>query len=173
MWGVRWCPTITITTTYLFVLTDGKEFAHGTLSRRISIIFERAGIALMEGLLPSNGTRKAFATMAFGLARTKKRVVNRHMSHHENTADSNYVAAYSADRASQAHSLISDIVNNPHSAASTSTLTSNDPESEEVETEEEVPRSLPQRGLSEDSEIMIRTTWSLVGGKSADQCQHG
>ena len=132
---------------HLFVLHNGKEFPHGTLGRRISIIFGRAGITLKDGRITSTGIRKAFATMAFGLQKTKKRVVNRHMSHHENTAEANYVAAYSAARASQAHTIISGIINNPYAVPETSTVPS---DTETEEDQEEVPRFQPKRGVSDE-----------------------
>ena len=102
--------------------------------------------------------------MAFGLQKTKKRVVNRHISHHENTADANYVAAYSAARASQAHTIISGIVNNPYAVAETSTVPS---DRETEEDQEEVPRFQPQRGLSDEVKVMIRRRCQgLLEGKA-------
>ena len=65
--------------------------------------------------------RKRITDKAYELSPTKKRLIHGHMKHTERTADSNYVIRLNAERASQAHVLVQNIIKEtpPTAAAKT------------------------------------------------------
>ena len=94
----------------LFVKDDGYQFSPGTIGRRVTDFFSQLGIRTDIRVTATN-IRKLFSDKAFELSPSKKRLLNSHMKHRERTADSNYVLVLNAKRASTAHQIMRDIIN--------------------------------------------------------------
>ena len=93
----------------VFVQQDGKQFVKGTIGKRITEFYKKAGVR-SDIRVSSTKVRKLFSGEAFNLPAEKKRLVNRHMKHKETTADSNYVLKINAKRSAKAHSIMHEIV---------------------------------------------------------------
>jgi len=101
----------------LFVKDDGHAFNPGTIGKRVTQFFHQAGIRTDVRVTATN-IRKMITDKAYELSPTKKRLIHGHMKHSERTADSNYVIRLNAERASQAHQLVQNIIReNPPSTA--------------------------------------------------------
>ena len=88
----------------------GYQFSPGTIGRRVTDFFSQLGIRTDIRVTATNN-RKLFSDKAFELSLSKKRLINSHMKHRERTADSNYVLVLNAKRASTAHQIMRDIIN--------------------------------------------------------------
>ncbi|KAJ7386028.1 hypothetical protein OS493_012361 [Desmophyllum pertusum] len=93
----------------LFIKDDGQPFNKGTIGRRVSEFFKRAGVR-DDIRVSSTKVRKLFSGEAFNLTPTKKRMVNSHMKHRETTADKNYVLKVNAKRSATAHEIMRDLI---------------------------------------------------------------
>ena len=101
----------------LFVKDDGHAFRPGTIGKRVGRFFELAGIR-RDVRVTATSIRKMISDKAYEMSPTKKRLIHGHMKHNERTADSNYVIRLNAERASQAHELVQNIISETTSARS-------------------------------------------------------
>ena len=93
----------------LFIKVDGHTFRPGTIGKCASEFFHQAGIRKDIRVTATN-IRKMVSDKAYEMSRTKKRLFRAHMKHQERMANANYVIKFNADRASWAHELVHNII---------------------------------------------------------------
>ena len=94
---------------HLFIKDDGHAFRRGTIERRVGNVFKRAGVR-SDVTVTATKIRKLFSSSAAEMSPTKKRAINSHMKHKETTADANYVLKLNTQKASAAHHLMREII---------------------------------------------------------------
>ena len=96
---------------WLEFAAPGKDalFWPGTIGKHVSEFFSLVGIRKDVRVTTTN-IRNMVSDKAYEMSPTKKRLTHHHMKHQERTADANYVIELNADRASRAHKLVSDII---------------------------------------------------------------
>lgn len=120
----------------LFIKDDGKQFNKGTIGRRVSALFQRAGIR-KDIRVSATNIRKMHSDEAAEMSPTKKRAINTHMKHMPRTADRHYVLKVNAKRAARAHELMTSYLrNNEQSSKSEEKETKSSSESEKSEVEQ-------------------------------------
>lgn len=100
----------------LFIKDDGKQFNKGTIGKRVSALFQRAGIR-NDICVSTTNIRKMHSDEAAGMSPTKKRAINTHMKHMPRTADRHYVIKVNAKRAAKAHELMTSYIRNTEQSA--------------------------------------------------------
>ena len=122
---------------HLFIKEDGHGFRKGTIGRRVGEAFKKAGVR-EDVTVTATKIRKLFSSNAAELSPTKKRTINSHMKHKESTADNNYVLKLNTQKASAAHQLMRQIINEKTDGQKPTTK----PAPEEVsESDDDIPLS--------------------------------
>ena len=113
-------------------------FNKGTFGKRVSALFQRAGIR-KDICVSATNIRKMHSDEAAGMSPPKKRTINTHMKHTPRTADRHYVMKVNAKRAAKAHKLMTSYIRNTEqSSKSKEKETKSSSESENNEVEEHV-----------------------------------
>lgn len=94
---------------HLFIKDDGHAFRRGTIGRRVEKVFKRAGVR-SDVTVTATKICKLFSSSAAEMSPTKKRAINSHMKNKETTADANYVLKLNTQKASAAHQLMRQII---------------------------------------------------------------
>ena len=94
---------------YIFIKDDGNGFRKGTIGRRVGKVFKTAGVR-QDVTVTATKIQKLFSSSAAEMSPTKKRAINAHMKHKESTADGNYVLKVNTNKASAAHALMRQII---------------------------------------------------------------